>query len=189
VGKVVVDITVSFDGFIATPDDDVERLHRWAFAGGEGADEYTQEARELFEANEFGAIFAGRRTYDVSGAWSGNPPVPVPYVILSHDVPEKVASGEWTRFVFVSGDIESAMAEAQKIAGGRTIGVMGGADVIQQCLNAGLVDELWLHVVPVLLGSGIRLFDHLDDQHELELIHTKKGPETFRMLYRVEKKA
>ncbi|MET8850242.1 dihydrofolate reductase family protein [Amycolatopsis sp. NPDC004625] len=184
-GKVIVDITVSLDGFIATPDDDVERLHRWAFTSIGADDEYTAEARELFEKNEFGAIFAGRRTYEVSGAWSGNPPVPVPYVILSHDVPEKVKSGEWSRFVFVSGDIETAMAKASEVAGGRSVGVMGGADVIQQCLKAGLVDELWLHVVPVLLGSGIRLFDHIGAQQELELVHTKEGPETFRMLYRV----
>jgi len=187
-GNVVVDITVSLDGFIATPDDDVTRLHRWAFAGGDGEGEgYSDEVRELFESNEFGAVLAGRRTFDCSGAWGGNPPIQVPYVILSHNVPEKVESGEWTRFVFVSDGIEAAVAEAQKLAGDRVVSVMGGADIIQQCLNAGLVDEVRLHVVPVLLGSGIRLFDNLEDQHELELTHTKQGPETTRMHFRVLK--
>ncbi|MDT7797420.1 MAG: hypothetical protein QOI78_853 [Actinomycetota bacterium] len=186
-GNVVVDITVSLDGFIATPDGDVTRLHRWAIAGGSAEDEYTDEARELFKADEFGAVVAGRRTFDASGAWDGNPPIPVPYVILSHDVPEKVTTGEWSRFVFVSDGIEVAMAKAQKVADGRAVAVMGGADVIQQCLNAGLVDVVSLHVVPVLLGSGIRLFDHLVGRQELELVSTRKGPETFRMHYRVVK--
>lgn len=185
-GNVVVDITVSADGFIATPDDDVTRLHRWAFVGTEG-DGYTEEVRELFDTEEFGAVVAGRRTYDCSGAWSGNPPIRAPYVILSHDVPEEVEKGEWTRFVFVSEGIEVAMAEAQKLAGDRAVCVMGGADIIQQSINAGLVDEIRLHVVPVLLGSGIRLFDQLSGQRELELIHTNGGPETFRMHYRVVK--
>lgn len=187
-GNVVVDITVSLDGFIATPDDDVTRLHRWAFAGADTSGEsYSDEVRELFESDEYGAVIAGRRTFDLSGAWGGNPPIPVPYVILSHDVPEKVASGEWSRFVFVSDGIEATVAEAQKLADGRAVSVMGGADIIQQCLNAGLVDEMRLHVVPVLLGSGIRLFDHLSGARELELSYAKKGPETFRMCYRVLK--
>lgn len=182
-GNVVVDITVSVDGFIATSDGDVTRLHRWAFTD-EG---YTEEVLELFNEDEFGAVVAGRGTYDASGAWGGDPPFRAPYVILSHDVPEKVASGEWTRFVFVSDGIEAAVAEAQKIAGDRAVGVMGGADIIQQSLNAGLVDEVRLHVVPVFLGSGIRLFERLDSQWELELIRTSKGPETTRMYFRVVK--
>lgn len=186
-GEIVVDITVSLDGFIATPDGDVTRLHRWALADDSSEDGYTDEARELFKADEFGAVVAGRRTFDQSGAWDGNPPIPAPYIIVSHDVPEKVKTGEWTRFVFVSEGIEAAMAKAQEIADGRAVAVMGGADVIQQCLNAGLVDVVSLHVVPVLLGSGIRLFDHLGGQQELELVGTSKGPETFRMHYRVAK--
>lgn len=187
-GDVVVDITVSLDGFIATPDGDVTRLHRWAFAAGEaGGEGYTDEVRELFDEEEFGAVIAGRGTYDASGAWGGNPPIRAPYVILSHNVPEEVASGEWSRFVFVSEGVEAAVAEAKKIAGDRAVSIMGGADVIQQAINARLVDEVRLHVVPVLLGSGIRLFDNLDGQHELELVNTRKGPETFRMYYRVLK--
>lgn len=191
-GDVVVDITVSLDGFIAKPDGDVTRLHRWAREGSGAEAEYTDEARELFKADEFGAVVAGRRTFDQSGAWDGNPPIPVPYVILSHeshDVPEKVATGEWSRFVFVSDGIEAAMAEAQKIADGRAVAVMGGASVIQQCLAAGLVDVVSLHVVPVLLGSGIRLFGDDSGQQELELVSTTKGPETFRMHYRVAKES
>jgi dihydrofolate reductase len=181
-GNVVVDITVSLDGFIATPEGDVTRLHRWALVAGEG---YTDEVRALFDEEEFGAVVAGRGTYDAAGAWGGDPPIHAPYVIVSHDVPTRVATGEWTRFVFVTDGVAAAIAEAKKIAGDRVVGVMGGADIIQQGFNANVVDELRLHVVPVLLGSGIRLFDNLNGQHELELTETRKGPETFRMYYRV----
>lgn len=187
-GIVLLDISVSLDGFVATSDDDVERLHRWALI-----DAFTENMRfsddllEVIEDADAGAVISGRRTFDLASGWAGKPTMDVPYVILSHKpAPEEVTSGEWASFVFVSAGIEAAVAEARKLAEGRTVYVMGGADIAQQCIKAGLLDELQLHVVPVLLGSGVRLFDHLD-RTELEHVSTVVCTETVRTRYRVLK--
>ncbi|WP_329044098.1 dihydrofolate reductase family protein [Amycolatopsis sp. NBC_01488] len=186
-GTVLLDMSVSLDGFVAGPGDDVERLHRWVFTGaGTENMRFSDELHEVLAEVDAGAVLAGRRTFDLASGWGGDPAMKVPHVILSHDVPDEVASGKWTSFVFESG-IEAAVARARKLAGGRAVYVLGGAGLAQQCLNAGLLDELQMHVVPVLLGKGIRLFDHLDARTELRLISAATGTETVRMRYQVVK--
>lgn len=187
-GIVLLDISVSLDGFVARPDDDVERLHRWALVDAfTPTMRFSDELIEVIEEADAGAVIAGRRTFDLASGWAGKPAMDVPYVILSHrPAPEEVTSGEWTKFVFVSGGIEAAVDQARKFAEGRTVYVMGGAEIAQQCIKAGLLDELQLHVVPVLLGSGVRLFDHLD-YTELEHVSTVTCAETVRTRYRVVK--
>jgi dihydrofolate reductase len=186
VETVLLDMSVSLDGFVAGPGDDVARLHRWVFTGaGTENMRFSDELLEVLDEIDAGAVVAGRRTFDLASGWGGNPAIEVPHVIVSHDVPDKVASGEWTSFVVESGGIEAAVAQARKLAGGRTVYVLGGADIAQQCLNAGLLDELQLHVVPVLLGKGVRLFEHLDTRTELRLVSTVTGTETVRMRYHV----
>jgi dihydrofolate reductase len=184
--RVLLDITVSLDGYVADADDSVDRLHRWVFAGQGTADpNFRPEVLQVIEDADVGVVIAGRRTFDLADGWAGEPGVDAPYVVLSHDVPEKVASGEWSRFTFVSGGVEEAVATGRKIAGDRTVYVMGGADIARQCVDAGLLDEIQLHVVPVLLGSGVRLFEHLEGRTELELVSLVEGAQTVRTRYRV----
>ncbi|MEU9888523.1 dihydrofolate reductase family protein [Sphaerisporangium sp. NPDC051011] len=155
-GTVVLDITMSLDGFVATPDHDTERLHAWVFSDAEQA-VFGPEVRELMETSWTGAVVAGRRTYEVAGGWGGDPPVPVPYFVVSHDVPDDAGP----RFTFVTDGVRGAVEKARAAAGGGGVYVMGGPDIARQCLDEGLLDEIRIHLVPVLLGEGIRLFGPL----------------------------
>lgn len=186
-GPVMLDITVSLDGYIARPDNDVSRLHRWVFEGGDPSAGFSPEVEKVLKDADIGAVIAGRNTYDAAGAWGGDPFPKAPYVILSHDVPKEVADGEWKAFTFVSGGIQEAVSTAHGLANGRTVYVMGGGEVASECVDAGLLDLIQLHVVPVLLGEGIRLFDHLAGSTELELVETAENPQTLRVRYRVTK--
>ena len=169
-GKVVFDISMSLDGFMTAANrrpeepmgDGGQRLHEWAF-GDDRRD------REVLTSGvgTLGAVIAGRRTYDHSVPWWGadgpTGPARVPVFVLSHDVPEDVPDGGV--YTFVAGGIERALEQAKAAAGDKGVTVMGGAVTGQQYLRAGLVDELSIHLVPVLFGSGTRMFDNLGDQH------------------------
>ncbi|MEV6979798.1 dihydrofolate reductase family protein [Sphaerisporangium sp. NPDC051017] len=155
-GTVVLDITMSLDGFVATPDHDTDRLHAWVFSDTEQT-VFGPEVRELMETSWTGAVVAGRRTYEVAGGWAGDPPVPVPYFVVSHDVPDDAGP----RFTFVTDGVRGAVEKARAAAGGGGVYVMGGPDIARQCLDEGLLDEIRIHLVPVLLGEGIRLFGPL----------------------------
>lgn len=174
-GRVIFDISMSLDGFIAargmTVDEGMgiggEVLHDWAFAGDD-------RDRQLLEGAgaRLGAVIAGRRTYDNSIRWWGadgpTGPARVPLFVVSHDTPDGVpADGVYT---FV-GDIRTALDRARSVAGDADVGIMGGADIARQYLRAGLVDELSIHLVPVLFGSGTPLFgdgESLDEHVRLE---------------------
>ncbi len=191
-GKVVFDITMSLDGFIAGPDDhpdqplgkDGLRLHDWL------SSDRTEAETELLENSNrtLGAVICGRRTYDNSAKWWGpgqGPAGKTPVVVVSHGVAEE-AVGEDSPFTFVGEGIEAALARAQEIAGEQDVCVMGGADVAQQYLAAGLVDEVSVHLVPVLLGAGRRLFDHLGPDHiELRPVEVIDSPTTTHVRYDV----
>src|ERR1700704_3383308 len=147
-GLVLWHTTMSLDGFIAGPDDAME----WVF-------EYPSPNETVAEAIETtGAIVAGRRSYEVEdrdrggfygGAWTG------PFFVLTHAPPETVP--EWMTGTFVSNGIESAVAQAKAAAGEKNV-VIFGANTAAQCLDAGLLDEILVHIAPVLLGDGVRLF-------------------------------
>jgi dihydrofolate reductase len=177
-GIVLLDISVSLDGFVAGPGDDVGRLHEWALVDNQ---HFSDEVHEVFAEAGAGAVITGRRTFDLASGWGGKPALPVPYVVVSHEPPPP---GDWSSFVFVTG-IEAAVARAHELAGGRNVYVMGGAATARQCLSAGLLDEIQLHVSPVLFGDGIRLFDHLGGRVELELVKVFESVRTVRMRYRV----
>ena len=192
-GKVILDITMSLDCFIAGPNDDVERLHEWIFRdaltrpvvrGGTtyGSNEVLEES---FKTT--GAVVMGRRTFDIGeGSWGDNPPFQVPCFVLSHDAREEAAKGA-TTFTFVTNGIESALTQAKAAAGDKHVGVMG-ANTAQQCIKAGLLDEIHIHLVPVLLGEGIRLFDHLGTEHiELESTRVIESPGVTHLRFRVVK--
>ncbi|MDX1992333.1 MAG: dihydrofolate reductase family protein [bacterium] len=181
--KVVFDISVSLDGFIAPPNHDPSRLQAWLFNGdtpSKYSDFFTLSAESAQVFDELlkttGAIITGRRTYDLTGGWGGSHPVSEKVFVLSRDIPQDIPQGS-TTFTFVLDGVESAVRQAKKAAGDKNVYLMGGANVAQQCLNAGLLDEITLHVVPVLLGQGVRLFDNLEhDTIELEQTKVVQAP-------------
>jgi dihydrofolate reductase len=125
-----------------------------------------------------GAVIAGRRTYDQSVPWWGadgpTGPARVPVFVVTHAEPEDVT--EWGVYTFVTDGIESALEQAKAGTGDKDVAVLGGADIGQQYIGAGLVDEISIHLVPVLFGGGMRMFEHLGGEHiRLEttsVIHT-----------------
>ena len=185
-GKVVLDKTMSLDGFIAGPNDDVTRLFEWY--GGKP----TEVLRDLGDPlKTTGAVVMGRRSFNLIDNPNGwvtpdGTALPWPVFVLTHQPQEKVTKGA-TTFTFVTDGIESAVRQAKAVAGSKNVGVMG-AHTAQQCLKAGLLDEIHIHLVPVLLGEGIRLFDHLGTQHiELESTRVIESPGVTHLWFRVVK--
>lgn len=189
--KVCFDISMSLDGFITaanqTPEEPMgdggERLHQWAF----GDDQRDRQVLSGGVAGT-GAVIAGRRTYDDSVRWWGadgpTGPARVPVFVVSHDVPEDTPAGGV--YTFVTEGIERALELARAAAGDKDVTVMGGAETGQQYLRAGLVDELSIHLVPVLFGGGTRMFEHLGDQHvQLEHAGLVQTPAATHLRFRI----
>lgn len=194
---------MSLDGFIAGPNDvpgnalgdGGERLHALMFSGLTPSEhneffEPAERSREVFDKwiEDLGAIVTGRRTYDLVNEWEGTHPLGVPVFVLTHEAPETVPEGE-TTFTFVTDGIESALSQAMAAAGDNKVQV-GAANVAQQYLRAGLLDEIQVHVVPVLLGAGVRLFDQLGDEPiELEQTRVIESTGVTHLRYRVVKRS
>jgi len=197
-GKIAAGFSMSLDGFIAGPDDDVQRLFAWMFSGDTdlkvsiGDEELdlkvSSQSAEQFEerTQAAGAIVSGRRMFDVAGAWGGKHPMDVPVVVVTHKVPQEWVY-EGSSFTFVTDGVESAIEKARVIAGGKNIGV-GGADITRQCLKLGLLDEIQIDLVPVLLGRGVRLFEYLGiEPIELERTRVIEAPGVTHLSFRVVK--
>ena len=179
-------MAMSLDGFIAGPNDEDHGLHDYFFAPADPTKEVIEEG---FRTT--GTIIMGRRSYEVGAAQAGfeDNPYQVPTFILTHQLPEKVAKGAET-FVFVTGGIESALEQAKAASGDRYVVVGGGANIAQQYLNARLLDEIQIHLIPTLLGQGIRLFDHLSmesTETELESTGVIEGSGVTHLRFRVIK--
>ena len=184
-GNVVIDMSMSLDGYIAAPNDTPEqglgedgmRLHNWMF---DDPSVFERVFGNLIE--DTGAVIMGRRSYDNSiAAWEGKGPLgEVPCFVVTHTP----VSGADPLFTFVTDGIESALAQAREAAGDKRIGLMG-ADLDQQFLAAGLVDEIRIHVVDVLLGGGRRLFDQLPQRVELEQTGVSQTDGVTHLEYRV----
>jgi dihydrofolate reductase len=188
--KVIFDMSMSLDGFVTAANvrpeeplgDGGQRLHEWAF----GDDERNREL--LAEAMNFvGTVIAGRRTYNLSVPWWGADgpagPARVPVFVVTHAEPEEVPEGGV--YTFVTGRIEGALEEAKVAAGDKYVAVMG-AEIGQQYIRAGLIDEISIHLVPVLFGSGTRMFDHLGGEHiQLETAGVIETPEATHLRFRV----
>lgn len=167
--KVVIEMSMSLDGFVARTDHSTEEVHAW-YEGGDVAVKmpnsdltfHVDEASApvALAALELGANVTGRVTFDDAEAWGGDDPMGIPSFVVTHEVPEEWRGRE-APFTFVTDGVESAIRQAKAAAGERPVGVAGG-DIAMQCLRLGLLDELWIHLVPVLLGEGTRLFDQLD---------------------------
>lgn len=193
--KLIVDISQSADGYVAGPGVTLDapfgsaghRLHRWH--GLDGAD--PSEADKAASADMFdntGAIVLGRRMFDVGeepwgpdGAWG------LPCFVVTSRARPVLVKGP-TTFTFVTDGLLPAIEHARDIAGDRNVVVPGGADVVQQCLSAGIVDELRIHVVPVLLGGGTPLFGALPAHIELEPARVAATHLATHLTYRVSRR-
>ncbi len=173
-GKVTAGLTITLDGFGAGINQSFEHpfgdnfdaglLDRWMFAEPE-KHKHTKEIEAILDAGAFimGSNMFGpkdrRDKPEWKGWWGDNPPYHAPVFVLSHKDRESIVMEGGTTFTFVRDGIESALRKAKKVAGNRNVKIMGGANTINQYLAAGLIDELWLHIVPVTVGAGTRLFD------------------------------
>jgi dihydrofolate reductase len=195
--KVIAGITTSVDGYIAGPDDGPskglgeggERLHYWVFGGpwsyeNEPRGEPTgPDAEWLAEvSSRLGAVVGGRWTYESARHWGDENPFGLPFFIVTHRPEEEPEGGH---FQFVDG-VGEAVERARDAAGDKDVSVMGGADVIRQALDAGLVDELSIIIAPVLLGGGKHLFDGFTRSLELEHIGVRQSPFATFIDYRVK---
>jgi dihydrofolate reductase len=197
--KVIIDMSLSLDGLIAGPDDtpdqplggrDARRLHDWLLAGPElyeGSTFIRPEGRNReFVDTIFlttGAMLTGRRTCDLVNGWSGSHPISgLPVIVLTHARPADVPTGK-SSFTFCT-DLKEAVEAARAQAKEKEV-MVHGASMTQQLLTAGLADELRLHVAPLLLGDGRRLFEGSADDLPLELIESLSTPQAVHMRYRV----
>ena len=193
-GKVIFDISMSLDGFITGADphpetgwgglgEGGERLHDWGFNSADPRNHKILEGYATAGANIFGRI-----GYDHSILnWGTDGPsgaTRVPTIIVSHSVPQDVPDGGVYTFV---DSVEAAFETAKKLAGDKDVYIMG-ANVAQQFLKLGLIDEVSIHLVPVVFGSGTRLFEGLDGEHiSLEILEVIQTPEAIHMRFRVVK--
>ena len=184
--KLKLDISMSLDGFVAGPNQTLEeplgrggeQLHEWAFGALAWREAHGMEGGETNVDSEVvedaiagvGATVMGRRMFSGGAGpweddpkadawWGDEPPFHHPVFVLTHHERERVTKEGGTTFTFVTDGIESALEQARAVAGDGDVAVAGGADVAQQYLRAELLDEIQLHVAPVLLGGGVRLFD------------------------------
>jgi len=169
--KVIALMSMSLDGYVADANDGVAEVFDWYFSGDVEVPTASPSAGMTFQVSppsaehlrglmaETGAMLTGRRTFEVAGGWDGQHPFDVPAFVVTHEVPDG-----WPRpgstVQFVTDGIESAVAQAKSAAGSKSVGVHG-AQTIQQCLDAGLLDEIHIDLAAVLLGTGVRLFDNL----------------------------
>jgi dihydrofolate reductase len=211
---VTLDMSMSLDGFVAGPNATVEqplgeggeRLHEWMVGlaswrelhGESGGTRNADDELVRESAGARGAVLMGRRMFSGGegrweddpvrdGWWGDDPPFGMPVFVLTHHARETLTKGE-TSFTFVADGIEPALAQARAAAGGKNVLVAGGAGVAQQYLRAGLLDEIQIHVAPVLLGGGVRLLDNVGaEQAELEITRVIHSPAVTHLTYRIVK--
>ena len=172
--KVVSSASMSLDGFIANPDNTVGSLFDWYNSGDvevrtavEGFSfVLTSQSAAYWRAwtADLGALVVGRELFDVTDGWRGTHPLGVPVVVLTHEPPTDWNYPGAENFFFVTEGIEAAVARAQQVAGGKNVGVAAGT-IARQCLEAGLLDEVAVDLVPVVMGQGRPYFGELSDDH------------------------
>jgi dihydrofolate reductase len=208
----ILDISMSLDGFVAGPNPSLEdplggggeRLHEWAFAArswrerhGRSGGEDNEDSKVIEEATSAtGAVIMGRKMFsggegpweddpNADGWWGEDPPFHVPVFVLTSHARETKPMEGGTTFTFVTDGIESALEQARAAAGEKNVAIAGGANVAQQYLAAGLLDEIQIHVAPVLLGGGVRLFADGAPGPELEATRMIHSPAVTHLRYRV----
>jgi len=200
-GKVTFNMTMSLDGFVAGPNDGPENglgdggeaLFEWYASGdtevpisdGNMVLKVSKQSAEILKESlaNIGAGVWGRRTFDIAHAWGGHPPGS-PAFIVTHRVPQEWVK-EGSPFIFATDGVESAIRQAKKAAGDKDV-VVCTASILQQCLKAGLMDEIHVDVAPLLLGGGVRLFDNMGDKPiALERIRAVAAPGVTHLGFRV----
>jgi dihydrofolate reductase len=194
--KVTCDIAVSVDGYVAGPNQTLEKpfgdgavgqLHRWMFETPE------ENKDEMSAITAAGAFIMGRNMFgpvrdkwdaDWRGWWGKNPPYHAPVFVLTHYPRETLEMDGGTSFTFVTDGIHSALSQAKTVAGGKPVAISGGAATINQYLSARLIDELRLHITPVILGAGERLFDGVPEI-ALEMVSARSASLVQHLTYRV----
>jgi dihydrofolate reductase len=196
--KVIASITISVDGYVAGPDDGPrkglgeggERLHYWVFGGpwiyadgpkGEPSGEAVEYIVRAMART--GAIVIGRWMYEAAGHWGEKNPWDMPVFVVTHRPEEEPDTGEFT---FVGG-FDEAIERAREVAGDKDVAIGGGADVIRQGLDAGLIDELAIFVAPVVLGGGKALFDGFTKSLDLEQVDARQTEWVTLIEYRVQR--
>ena len=201
---------MSLDGFVAGPNQSVqdplgtggEQLHEWVFPleawrrphGLPGGEVNESTAVVVEELANIGATIMGRNMFGGgpgpwsttdpwNGWWGRNPPFHHPVFVLTHHARAPLVLDGGTSFTFVTDGIESALEQARQAANGKDVALAGGADVAQQYLNAGVVDEMQIHLAPVLLGAGERLFDTVAGLHGLVLAKTVAAPNVVHLKF------
>jgi dihydrofolate reductase len=210
--KLQFEISVSVDGYVAGPNQSAEeplgeggeQLHEWVVELQGWREAHGREGGEVNASNEIaesamdnvGAVLMGRKMFgggpgpwDQSwqGWWGEEPPFHVPVFVLTHHEREPLEMQGGTSFHFVTDGIESALAQAREAAAGKDVKIAGGADVANQYLAAGLVDEMTLNVAPVLLGGGERLFEGVGADLSLEQTRVVHGPKAVHVFYAVSR--
>jgi dihydrofolate reductase len=192
--KILSHMTMSLDGYIATPKDGVEHIFDWYGVGdipmstaNPGVSFKLDAAsaemmRDLIASS--GALISGRRLFDLTNGWNDSHPIGTPVVVVTHKPPPDAAK-KWPRTTFVSG-LEAAVAEARKIAGDKNI-VIASANVLQQAITLRLLDEICISLAPVLLGDGIPYFSKLPQPHLLEDPVVTQGHRALHLRYPVRR--
>jgi dihydrofolate reductase len=204
--KIIFDSGISLDGFFAGDNRSPEnpmggvsgQIHSWMFnqkafweyLGFEGGEEDGADGKYIRETIErTGAFIMGKRMFEEGEASWPNDLYKADVYVLTHEVREPWAQEGTTTFYFINDGIESALDKARQSAKGKDIRIQGGANIIQQFLNAGLVDEFFIHIAPVFLGSGIRLFDGIDkNKYNIQIIEVIPSDLTTHLRYKLSKK-
>jgi dihydrofolate reductase len=209
VGSVTCHISISLDGFVAGPNQSVDnpigeggmRLHQWVFATDSWREQHGLEGGERNADAEVvdevvrgvGAYIMGRKMFGGgdgpwdetwTGWWGEDPPYHVPVFVLTHHPREPLPMQGGTTFTFVTDGIESALEQARAAAGDDDVAIAGGASAVQQYLAAGMLDELYLHIAPIVLGAGERLLEDVGDP-TLEPVEVIASPAVTHVKYRV----
>lgn len=185
--KSVLYMSMSLDGYFADANDslggeDGNRLHAWFAPGGEFGEVSGPAKEVLDEPNAVGAVVTGRRAAELMDHWGGDVINGVPIFVVSHRPPGPAARWGYPLVTYVTDGVESAISQATAAAGDRDLYVQGW-----YTLEAGVLDELQIHLIPVLLGSGRRLFDVLPSEVELEVVRVIDTPEATHIRYRVRR--
>ena len=194
-GKITTGFSMSLDGYVAGPNEDVSQVFKWMMTGntdvtvprGEGEMELKmpEESVEMFEGHkQNGALVSGRRLFELTQGWGGRHPLDVPIVVVTHRAAPAWVKQDWP-VTFVD-NLEDALEKARALAGDKNVAV-ASTTLVQQCLRAGLLDEIHIDLTPFLLGAGVKLFDTLDAPIELESTEVINATGVIHLTYRVIK--
>ena len=189
--KVIMEVSVSLDGYVTGPHvrpdepmgDGGERLHEWMFARKSATEVETFQTAKY---GEIGALIMGRRMADLGiGPWGEEPAFHAPCFVVTHRPAETIVKKGGTSYNFVTDGIEASLDRARQAAGSQDVQINGGADIAQQFLKAGLLDKIRLHLVPIILGAGTRLFDGVRTDVQFVPREAQNAPAVTHLIYDV----